>query len=344
MGKSGYISITELGLGKLQWKDVSGWCSLESLKAHLIVEHDVDDQIIKDYAVSAWNLAETTIERPLRELTAEYAGVMPAPIVHAVRLLVGRFYAEREGESFTNRREIGFGISALLMPYKGITRKAGDVIAGKVPDAVIPSDSPFYKKYAPIAEYLGCQICELTEWEMLLLAEVDWKDGYFHNTESYLEYTKKELTSRFGASEEVAAYLMDKEASLIRIQPRIYGGRGVILSLTQWYRYWRYTPEGQSGSLPTLGIEREKGLSGVYSLLANHGYIVDETGDAIFNGLSRYFGVLLGYDYAILSDEETLMPLTQVPYSGSLVFRAFPTFMEVVNNGSLHPILIGNTR
>lgn len=117
-----YLSVTDMGLGRLQWDDVKGWCSVENLKEHLIVEYNDDDALIQDYAVAAWNLVETLLERPLSELVKQYDGIMPASLIHAVRLLVGRYYAEREGDSFTNTGDMSFGISALLTPYKAPTR------------------------------------------------------------------------------------------------------------------------------------------------------------------------------------------------------------------------------
>lgn len=119
-----YLSVTDMGLGRLQWDDVKEWCSVENLKEHLIVEYEDDDALIQDYAVAAWNLVETLLERPLSELVKQYEGIMPASLIHAVRLLVGRYYAEREGDSFTNTRDMSFGISALLTPFKAPTRYA----------------------------------------------------------------------------------------------------------------------------------------------------------------------------------------------------------------------------
>lgn len=157
----GYLTITDLGLGNLQWADVEQWLSLDSLKAHLIVEHDEDDYLIRDYAVSAWNIVETTIERPLKELAKAYKG-MPASITHAVRLLVGRYYAERESESYTNRRELSFGISALLMPYKAIAKVAeadAERPKGKIE---LKAGSDIYDRLAPILEALECGIDDVT--------------------------------------------------------------------------------------------------------------------------------------------------------------------------------------
>lgn len=178
-----YLTITELGLGHLTWDEVSPWCSLDSLKRHLIVEHDVDDELIQEYAVASWNLVEVTIERSLKELFEQYDGIMPPTLIHAVRLLVGRYYAEREGESFTNRRDMSFSISALLMPYKGIPRVKPDVEDMPVPE---PEPEPEYTeeeklKYGAVAELLGCRICDLTDAERAFLASTEWAGKVTHS-------------------------------------------------------------------------------------------------------------------------------------------------------------------
>ncbi|BDE81779.1 head-tail connector protein [Porphyromonas somerae] len=175
-----YLTITELGLGHLTWDEVSPWCSLDSLKRHLIVEHDVDDELIQEYAVASWNLVEVTIERSLKELFEQYDGIMPPTLIHAVRLLVGRYYAEREGESFTNRRDMSFSISALLMPYKGIPRVKPTV--EDVPEPAPqpePQPEPEYTeeeiaKYSAVAQFLGVRICDLTDAERKWLASTEY--------------------------------------------------------------------------------------------------------------------------------------------------------------------------
>lgn len=175
----GYLTITELGLGHLTWEEVEPWCSLDGLKRHLIVEHDVDDELIKEYAVASWNLVETTIERSVKELFEQYDGIMPPTLIHAVRLLVGRYYAEREGESFTNRRDMSFSISALLMPYKAIPKFKAEEPTPQPQPQPQPQPEPKYTyvelaKYQDVADFLGCRICDLTEAEKKWLVSTDF--------------------------------------------------------------------------------------------------------------------------------------------------------------------------
>lgn len=220
-----YLTITELGLGHLTWDEVSPWCSLDSLKRHLIVEHEVDDELIQEYAVASWNLVEVTIERSLKELFEQYDGIMPPTLIHAVRLLVGRYYAEREGESFTNRRDMSFSISALLMPYKGIpkVKPAGEDVPEPAPQ---PEPEPEYTeeeiaKYKAVAQFLGVRICDLTDAERKWLASTEYAycqdrthEDFEYLMMDYIEHIRNEF-------EEKADELLDTLKKRIEVVPLI---------------------------------------------------------------------------------------------------------------------------
>lgn len=222
-----YLTITELGLGHLTWDEVSPWCSLDSLKRHLIVEHDVDDELIQEYAVASWNLVEVTIERSLKELFEQYDGIMPPTLIHAVRLLVGRYYAEREGESFTNRRDMSFSISALLMPYKGIPRVKPTV--EDVPEPAPqpePQPEPEYTeeeiaKYSAVAQFLGVRICDLTDAERKWLASTEYaycQDRTHEDFEQQMSIYTEIIQNNF---EEKAGELLDTLKKRLEVVPLI---------------------------------------------------------------------------------------------------------------------------
>lgn len=219
-----YLTITELGLGHLTWDEVSPWCSLDSLKRHLIVEHDVDDELIQEYAVASWNLVEVTIERSLKELFEQYDGIMPPTLIHAVRLLVGRYYAEREGESFTNRRDMSFSISALLMPYKGIPRVKPTV--EDVPEPAPhpePQPEPEYTeeeiaRYSAVAQFLGVRICDLTDAERKWLTTTEYaylQDGKYANLEYSLSRYIENIRDVFEENADELIYTLKKRVAIL---------------------------------------------------------------------------------------------------------------------------------
>ena len=89
------------------------------LKKHLNIDETwvEDDEYIKALCLAAENAVENHIARPLSELTDEH-GKLPPAVKHAILLLVGHFYANRESVSFATASEIPLVYQYLLQPYK----------------------------------------------------------------------------------------------------------------------------------------------------------------------------------------------------------------------------------
>lgn len=89
------------------------------LKKHLNIDETwvEDDEYIKALCLAAENAVENHIARPLSELTDEH-GKLPPAVKHAILLLVGHFYANRESVSFATASEIPLAYQYLLQPYK----------------------------------------------------------------------------------------------------------------------------------------------------------------------------------------------------------------------------------
>lgn len=75
-----------------------------------------DDEYIKALCLAAENAVENHIARPLSEITDD--GKLPPAVKHAILLLVGHFYANRESVSFATASEIPLAYQYLLQPYK----------------------------------------------------------------------------------------------------------------------------------------------------------------------------------------------------------------------------------
>lgn len=76
------------------------------------------DQQIQDYidAAEAW-----VAQHLRRDLDAEFPGGWPAPIIQAVRLLVGHWYANPEATSPGGKlSQAPFGVSAMLAGYRDL--------------------------------------------------------------------------------------------------------------------------------------------------------------------------------------------------------------------------------
>ena len=90
------------------------------LKKNLNVDPDFveDDEFIAALCMAAECAVENHISRPLSEVVEPSTGKLPPAIKHAILLLVGHFYANRESVSFAAGSEIPLGYQYLLQPYK----------------------------------------------------------------------------------------------------------------------------------------------------------------------------------------------------------------------------------
>jgi hypothetical protein len=89
--------------------------TLELAKRHLNVEHNEDDAYIEHIITAAEQAVENYIEQPLAGCVE--GGFVPAALKHAMLLVVGTLYANRESVVYAN---VGVmpAVSLLLQPYK----------------------------------------------------------------------------------------------------------------------------------------------------------------------------------------------------------------------------------
>ena len=97
------------------------YLTLEQTKKHLNLEADyIDDD---DYITSLMQVAEAAVElhinQKLIDVAAINGGVLPLRLMHAMLLMVGNLYANREIVSFaTKTLEIPFNYRCLLNFYQ----------------------------------------------------------------------------------------------------------------------------------------------------------------------------------------------------------------------------------
>ena len=96
--------------------------STVDLKKHLNVDHNEDDAYIAELEAVAEASIQTYLQRPLYEYTErcpESNTLVTCPSIrHAIRLLVGMWYANREPVAFASATELPFTVNALLIPLK----------------------------------------------------------------------------------------------------------------------------------------------------------------------------------------------------------------------------------
>lgn len=92
------------------------YVEVEDIKKHLNIDYPEDDQYLKELIEVAEASVKMFIQQDLSSLATD--GKLPADLRHAIRLLVGQFYANRETTAFSTPSEIPFGLTYLLLPHR----------------------------------------------------------------------------------------------------------------------------------------------------------------------------------------------------------------------------------
>lgn len=92
---------------------------LNDLKKHLNVDADFteDDDYIMTLGEVAEQIVQKHIDTRLTDIVTE-EGQLPMPILHAMKLLVGNLYANREAVTYGSATELPKGYDYLLSLYK----------------------------------------------------------------------------------------------------------------------------------------------------------------------------------------------------------------------------------
>lgn len=89
--------------------------SIEEVKQHLRIDIDYRDE--DNYIESLILVAEEVIEGDLRRGLSEFEGNVPQSLKHAVLLLIGDFYNNREDSSDLKFNQIPNGVKRLIAKY-----------------------------------------------------------------------------------------------------------------------------------------------------------------------------------------------------------------------------------
>ena len=99
------------------------YLTVEDLKKHLNVDHSEDDAYIAELIEVAEDHVVNFLNAPLINYVS--GGSLKASVKHAIRLLVGTWYASRESVAFATPFVLPDGVYALLMPLrKFVTEEA----------------------------------------------------------------------------------------------------------------------------------------------------------------------------------------------------------------------------
>ena len=89
---------------------------LDSVRKHLRIDSNCEDDVLEMYIDSAEETILQLIRRTQHDLIEEY-GEVPAPVRHAIMLLVSHSYNNREPASATSQAIGLYGFEVMLKPY-----------------------------------------------------------------------------------------------------------------------------------------------------------------------------------------------------------------------------------
>lgn len=93
---------------------------LDEIKAHLRIEHDLDDELLTLYADTALEVAQNHIGKTWGESTAAETVQFTNGIKVGCLMFIGHLYANRETVSDVQLYEVPFAIKALWNPYREV--------------------------------------------------------------------------------------------------------------------------------------------------------------------------------------------------------------------------------
>ena len=96
------------------------YLNINTLKKHLNIDkcfHD-DDEYISSLGDVAEQMVNEHINDALEQIVEDNDGKLPMPLKHAMMLLVGNLYQNREGIAFGTATQIPHSYEYLLFPYK----------------------------------------------------------------------------------------------------------------------------------------------------------------------------------------------------------------------------------
>lgn len=95
------------------------YLQLYQVKKHLNIDEDFrdDDEYLMQLAEVAEKVVERNIDTSLK-LLEDGDGDIPSPLMHAMLLLIGNFYANRESVAFANSTNVPYSYQYLIDLYR----------------------------------------------------------------------------------------------------------------------------------------------------------------------------------------------------------------------------------
>ena len=100
------------------------YIDLETIKQHLIIDHCDDDRYLCDLETVAENAVCRDLNLHSLKEIEDCSGMLPATVLHAMLLLIGVMYSNREGVSYGSPHEVPLSYSYLLDLNRNYINKA----------------------------------------------------------------------------------------------------------------------------------------------------------------------------------------------------------------------------
>lgn len=92
---------------------------LELFKAHVMADDfAADDPYLRHLLEAAEEYVEKNICRPIDEVRFFNGGTVPSDLIHAIMLIAGHWYNQREAVGSQQMSEVPYTLQALLKPYR----------------------------------------------------------------------------------------------------------------------------------------------------------------------------------------------------------------------------------
>lgn len=90
------------------------YLSLDDVKKHLIIDHNDEDRYLCDLETVAEDAVKTDLNLNSLEELEDETGMLPASVLHAMLLLIGSLYANRESVTYGTPHTVPHSYQYLL--------------------------------------------------------------------------------------------------------------------------------------------------------------------------------------------------------------------------------------
>ena len=100
------------------------YLSLDDVKRHLIIDHCDDDKYLADLITVAEDAVKTDLNLDSLCEIEDETGMLPASVLHAMLLLIGSLYSNRESVTYGTPHTVPHSYEFLISLYRNYLNKS----------------------------------------------------------------------------------------------------------------------------------------------------------------------------------------------------------------------------